>query len=136
MSEEIKLLNSRWNALKMERSTWLQQWSDVSRNLLPVNGRYFIGDRNKGFKRHNTIYDSTGTRALRVLAAGMMSGMTSPSRPWFRLSVTDTDLMEFQPVKVWLNAVSDQVSDVLAKSNCYRVLHSMYEELGDRRAHV
>ena len=130
MSEEIKLLNSRWGALKMERSTWLQQWSDVSRNLLPVNGRYFIGDRNKGFKRHNTIYDSTGTRALRVLAAGMMSGMTSPSRPWFRLSVTDTDLMEFQPVKVWLNAVSDQVSDVLAKSNCYRVLHSMYEELG------
>ncbi len=131
MSDDlVKLLSGRWGALKKERSSWLAHWSDVSVNLLPVNGRYFTGDRNRGFKRHNAIYDSTGTRALRVLGAGMMSGMTSPSRPWFRLSVADTDLMTSQPVKVWLNAVTDQVGDVMAKSNVYRVLHSMYEELG------
>ena len=129
-TDQLKLLNSRWAALKKERSSWLAHWSDVSLNLLPVNGRYFTSDRNRGFKRHNTIYDSTGTKALRVLAAGMMSGMTSPSRPWFKLSVTDTDLMTSQPVKVWLQAVTDQVGDVMAKSNVYRVLHSMYEELG------
>jgi hypothetical protein len=128
--DQIKLLNQRWGALKQERSSWMGQWMDVSANLLPVNGRYFISDRNRGFKRFNTIYDSTGTRALRILSAGMMSGMTSPSRPWFRLSVSDTDLMQYQPVKVWLNAVTDQVGDVMAKSNLYRVLHSMYEELG------
>lgn len=128
--DQIKLLNSRWGALKQERSSWFAHWSDVSANLLPVNGRYFVGDRNRGFKRHNAIYDSSGTRALRVLAAGMMAGMTSPSRPWFRLSVTDTDLMTSQPVKVWLNVVTDKVGDVMAKSNVYRVLHSMYEELG------
>lgn len=130
VSDQIKLLNQRWGALKLERATWMPQWMDVSANLLPVNGRYFVTDRNKGFKRFNAIYDSTGTKALRVLSAGMMSGMTSPSRPWFRLSVTDKDLMAYQPVKVWLNAVTDQVGDVMAKSNVYRVLHTMYEELG------
>lgn len=130
MDDQVKLLSQRWGALKKERSSWMGQWMEVSANLLPVNGRYFISDRNRGFKRFNTIYDSTATRALRVLSAGMMSGMTSPSRPWFRLSVSDKDLMQYQPVKVWLNAVTDQVGDVMAKSNLYRVLHSMYEELG------
>lgn len=129
-SDQVKLLTGRWGALKKERSSWLAHWADVSTNLLPVNGRYFVSDRNRGFKRHNAIYDGSGTKALRVLAAGMMSGMTSPSRPWFQLSVTDTDLMRSQPVKVWLNVVTDKVSDVMAKSNVYRVLHSMYEELG------
>ncbi len=130
MDDQVKLLSQRWGALKKERSSWMGQWMEVSANLLPVNGRYFISDRNRGFKRFNSIYDSTGTRALRVLSAGMMSGMTSPSRPWFRLSVSDSDLMQYQPVKVWLNAVTDQVGDVMAKSNLYRVLHTMYEELG------
>lgn len=130
MDDPIKLLSQRWGALKKERSSWMGQWMEVSANLLPVNGRYFISDRNRGFKRFNSIYDSTSTRALRILSAGMMSGMTSPSRPWFRLSVSDKDLMQYQPVKVWLNAVTDQVGDVMSRSNLYRVLHSMYEELG------
>ncbi len=129
-SERLKLLTQRWGALKIERSSWMGQWMEVSANLLPVNGRYFISDRNRGFKRFNNIYDSTGTKALRVLSAGMMSGMTSPSRPWFKLSITDKDLIQYQPVKVWLNSVTDMVSDVMAKSNVYRVLHTMYEELG------
>lgn len=130
MSEQVKQLNQRWGALKAERASWMTQWRDVSTNLLPVNGRYFVGDRNKGFKRFNNIYDSSATRALRVLSAGMMSGMTSPSRPWFTLSITDTDLMDVQPVKVWLNDVTEKIQSVMAKSNMYRVLHSMYEELG------
>ncbi|MFA6051552.1 MAG: portal protein [Methylobacter sp.] len=131
MSEEqFKQINKRWSALKQERASWLTHWADISNNILPYNGRYLVSDRNKGGKRNNNIYDNTGTRALRVLTAGMMSGMTSPSRPWFLLSVADTDLMKYQPVKLWLNAVSEQISGVLAKSNCYRVLHGMYGELG------
>ena len=132
MSEEtqIQLLNRRWSALKQERSSWYDHWSDVSRHLLPVNGRFFISDRNKGLKRHNAIYDSTGKRALRILAAGMMSGMTSPSRPWFRLAIPDRDLMRYQPVKQWLAGVTVQIQDVFSRSNAYRCLHSMYEELG------
>jgi hypothetical protein len=43
-------------------------------------------DRNKGNRRHNNIYDNTASRALKTMAAGMMSGATSPARPWFRLA--------------------------------------------------
>lgn len=121
---------SRWQGLKDERSSWVPHWRDISEHLLPRTGRFLLDDRNKGDKRHNKIYDSTGTRALRVLAAGMMAGMTSPARPWFRLTTSDPDLDKSADVKVWLAEVTRIMQTIFAKSNTYRALHSAYEELG------
>ena len=75
----------RWEALKSERSSWMTHWEQISRVLLPRAGRFLVTDNNRGDKRHNKILDNTGTRALRTLSGGMMAGMTSPARPWFRL---------------------------------------------------
>lgn len=123
-------LQTRWGQLKTERATWWAHWKELSDYLLPRSGRYFIQDRNKGWRRNNNIYDNTGTRSLRVLAAGMMSGLTSPARPWFRLSTSDPDLMQYQPVKAWLNDVTNLMLAIYQRSNTYRTLHMMYEELG------
>lgn len=120
----------RKTALWNERSSWVSHWREISDYLLPRSGRFFEQDRNRGEKKHNHIYDSTATRALRVLAAGMMSGMTSPARPWFRLAIQDTDMMEFEPVKVWLDDVSKLMREIFSRSNTYRSLHMVYEELG------
>ena len=121
---------TRWGALKSERSTWWSHWSEISDFVLPRAGRFFIQDRNRGQKRHNNIYDNTGTQALRVLAAGMMAGMTSPARPWFRLATPDADLNKSPAVNLWLSQVTKLMLDIFAKSNTYRSLHSGYEELG------
>lgn len=120
----------RWGELKTERATWMPHWKELSTFLLPRSGRYFIQDRNKGARRHNNIYDSTGTRAVRVLAAGMMAGMTSPARPWFRLETPDPELNKSGAVKLWLSDVTKLMLAVYAKSNTYRALHQTYEELG------
>lgn len=125
-----KLLLSRWGQLRNERESWMAHWKEISDYLLPRSGRFFVDDRNRGDKRHNNIYDNTGTRALRVLAAGMMAGMTSPARPWFRLTTSDPQLDESAAVKAWLADVTRLMQMVFAKSNTYRALHSMYEELG------
>jgi hypothetical protein len=124
-----KLL-TRWGQLKTERATWWAHWKEISDYLLPRSGRFFVQDRDRGQRRHNNIYDSTGTRALRVLAAGMMSGMTSPARPWFRLTTGNADLDQSGEVKVWLSQCQRTMMDIFSKSNTYRALHSMYEELG------
>ena len=121
---------TRWGALKSERSTWWSHWSEISDFVLPRAGRFFIQDRNRGQKRHNNIYDNTGTQALRVLAAGMMAGMTSPARPWFRLATPDAELNKSPAVNLWLSQVTKLMLDIFAKSNTYRSLHSGYEELG------
>lgn len=123
-------LLQRWAALESERSSWVDHWREISDYVLPRSGRFFSSDRNKGEKRHNNIYDNTGTLALRILGAGMMSGATSPARPWFRLATPDPELMQFDPVKLWLHDVTRLMLDVFQRSNTYRSLHQIYEELG------
>lgn len=123
-------LLKRKTALWNERSSWISHYREISDYILPRSGRFFEQDRNRGEKKHNNIYDSTGTRALRVLAAGMMSGMTSPARPWFRLAIADSDLMEYDPVKLWLNENAKIMREIFSRSNTYRALHMIYEELG------
>lgn len=123
-------LYTRWGQLKTERASWWAHWQELTTYILPRNGRYFRQDRDKGWRRHNNIYDNTGTRALRTLGAGMMAGATSPARPWFRLGTADPDLNSYQPVKLWLDDVTKRMQVVFQRSNTYRSLHGMYEELG------
>ena len=123
-----KLLE-RWIALKNERSSWDSHWREISDYVLPRSGRFFSKKVNDGGKVHNNIYDNTATRSMRVLAAGMMAGMTSPARPWFRLATQDEDLMKSDSVKLWLHGVTRTMLNVFARSNTYRALHTMYEEL-------
>ena len=130
MKTKKEKLITRWGHLRSERATWWSHWQEVTTYLLPRNGRYFQQDRNKGHRRHNSIYDNTGTRALRTLGAGMMAGATSPARPWFRLATADPELNSFAPVKLWLNDVTERMQLVFQKSNTYRTLHGIYEELG------
>ena len=120
----------RWTSLQTERSGWISHWRELNDYVLPRSARFDKSDRNRGTKKHNAIFDNTATRSLRVLSAGMMSGMTSPARPWFRLGLADKDLMEFGPVKVWLAQVQELMLNVFARSNTYLTLHSIYEDLG------
>lgn len=129
MEDKTKLLQ-RWQSLSQEFSSWKDHGEEISRHLLPRSGRFLVTDRNRGERKHNAIYDSTGTRALRVLGAGMMAGMTSPARPWFRLTTSIPDLDESDAVKQWLADIQRTMQMVFAKSNTYRALHTCYQELG------
>lgn len=121
----------RLESLKTERSSWDAHYRELSDRILPRNGRFFQkGDVNKGYRKHNRIYDSTGTQCARILGAGMMSGNTSPARPWVRLGIEDTDLNDYAPVKLWTAEVTKIMLRVFQKSNTYRSLHTMYEEQG------
>jgi len=125
-----QLIQSRLGQLKADRSTWFAHWQEITTYLLPRNGRYFLQDHNKGWRRHNNILDNTGTRALDTLAAGLMGGLTSPARPWFRLATSDEDLMQSANVKLWLAQCTRIMLNIFQKSNTYRALHGSYRELG------
>ena len=120
----------RKGALWNERSSWMSHWKEISDYQQPRAGRYFVTDRNKGDKRSNNILDNTAVFGSRTLAAGMMSGMTSPARPWFKLEIRDKDLMENAGVKAWLHDSAVLLRAIFAASNTYRSLHTLYEELG------
>lgn len=130
MDDKRNRLLKRKTALWSERASWDSHWQEIATYQLPRAGRFQTTDTNKGDKRFNSIYDSTAIFAHRTLAAGMMSGMTSPARPWFRLALSDKDLMEYAPVRDWLFSVSGMMRAVFYASNTYNSLHQCYEELG------
>lgn len=121
---------SRKSALWNERSSWITHWREISDYQQPRAGRFVVTDRNRGDKRANNILDNTAVASARTLAAGLMSGVTSPARPWFRLEIQDTDLMEAGAVKTWLHDTASLLRRIFAASNTYRALHHVYEELG------
>jgi hypothetical protein len=125
-----QLMFNRLGQLKNERASWMSHWKELSNYLSPRQGRYFVTDRNKGNRRHNAIYDNTGSRALNVLAAGLMGGLTSPARPWFKLATADEELNEAPAVKKWMADRTNTMLSIFQRSNTYRALHMVYKELG------
>jgi Bacteriophage head to tail connecting protein len=119
-----------WQALKAQRLTWEPVWRDLVDHVLPDAGRFILSDKLRAGQRHDLeIINGTPTRACRVLAAGMMAGITSPARPWFRLITPDPNLSELGPVKLWLAEVEDRIRQALARSNIYKVLSKLYYDL-------
>ena len=129
MSEQTKHFLTRKGSLWSERDSWFTHYRELSENFAPRTGRFFVQDRNRGTKRHSKVIDSTVSRAVRVCAAGLMAGMTSPARPWFRLETADKELMQSANVKQWINFCTELMRTIFARSNTYRSLHSIYEEL-------
>lgn len=113
-----------------ERSTFESHWRDLGEYILPRRPRFFVTDVNRGDRRNQKIIDSSARLAARTLASGMMSGVTSPSRPWFRLSTGKRDLDDSGEVKRWLNDTRDDMLRVFNKSNLYNVLPTVYGDLG------
>lgn len=122
----------RKTALENERSSWLPELKDVSENIVPWRGRFTTTEtnRNQHTSRLKKLYDSTGTRAHAVLEAGLMSGNTSPARPWFRLKTPDATLNEFHSVKEWLDDSAKIMRTVFSRANTYKMLRAIYAELG------
>ena len=121
----------RWKRLEDDRSSWRSHWIEITDYLLPRRGRYLIESQNsKGRKRTNKIVDNTAGQALRTLAAGMMSGMTSPARPWFRLQTPNPELMDAPGVKDWLGQAERIIRTILTRSNFYNSASTIYTELG------
>lgn len=116
--------------LESERSTFKSQWQDLGDYILPTRPRWTVTDANKGTRKNTKIINSTATMSARTLRSGMMSGITSPARPWFRLTTPDPDMAEYSKVKRWLHIVADRMSTAFLRSNLYNTLPLLYGDLG------
>jgi len=105
-------------------------WKDLSDYFFPRRSRFWTGDRNRGDARSQKIIDSTGRFAARTLQHGLHAGLTSPARPWMRLTTPDPDLAEFAPVKQWLHVVTQRMFTVFQQTNLYNALPTIYGDIG------
>lgn len=117
--------------LTTDRSSFESHWRELSDFINPRGSRFLVTDVNRDDRRNTKIIDPTATLAARTLSSGMMSGITSPARPWFKLATPDPDMMDYGPVKMWLEVVQRRMNEVFNKSNLYQSLPLLYASLGN-----
>lgn len=123
----LKTVRNTSAFLEAQKQDWEKAWQDVTQYVVPHKGTFSGFGRKARF--NSKIIDATASRAIRILAAGMQSGLTSPAQPWFRLRLLEKELMEYAPVRLWLDAVESRIYNELAHAGFYQAAHSMYSEL-------
>lgn len=107
---------------------WWQQWIEISRFILPDDARFFVSDTNRGQNRYQAIRNTKACRCFRTLSAGMMTGMTSPARPWFDYAVDGSE--DDNDMTAALQEATNIVRKLFLGSNLYNELPTLYRHLG------
>ena len=128
--EQHKLLLSTLGELRIDRQPYWSLWRDLANYFLPKRYVWLQSAKEQRVReaRNPFILDSTGTSAARILASGMMNGITSPSRPWFRLRVPGYD-DDGGPIAQWADEVSRRMMVVMSESNFYNSMAVLYLDL-------
>lgn len=117
--------------LKAERQHFEPEWREIAQHSQPSRSRFLQAEGKRAYRRSNrAIYNSHGILAFRTLAGGMYSGLSSPSRPWFRLKPYDEALTGDQDTKIWLAEVERRMYAFLAGTNFYTSVRTGYAEIG------
>jgi hypothetical protein len=125
-------MHARIEGMRSTRLTWWAHWARLAEVYLPRRYKWFVTPNqwNRGTQINTSIVDETGVLAARTLSAGMMSGLTSPTKPWFKLGFHDLQFVDYGPAKEWLAECERRIARVLAESNFYQALGVLYHDNG------
>ena len=136
VAEQIRRSWTRLNS-RYENQGWLGHHREIAKNFMPRKGRYLksanidTSDMDRGSQMNGSLLNSTGVIAARTLASGLMSGITSPARPWFKLALPLQQAKnQSWATRVWLYQVTQIMLEIAAQSNTYKSLSGIYEEVG------
>lgn len=126
-----KGLIAKLGKLEEVRQPYLEFWKELADHYLPQRYSWLSTTSSRVRSMHNPhILDSTGAIAARVLASGMMNGITSPARPWFTMRLASVGgFEETLRTRQWLDEVTRRMAFVLAESNFYNAMAVMYLDL-------
>lgn len=125
----IKTANRTVENLKTLRSEEFAHWREIAEWISPRRGQWLVTDRKSRSKMHGRIINNVANDSAKIGAAGMQSGLTSRSRPWFQLTTADIRLRRDPEVKIWLRTVEDLLREVLDRSNFYETTRINYDEM-------
>lgn len=131
-------LEARLMGLRTWRESWWNQnWSDLAQYIEPRRSIWLTqstggipspNNMSRGRPINNSIVDPTATYAVRVCSSGIMSGLASPSRPWFKVMPSINIELDDEGRK-WLDDVEDRIYTILAGSNFYNSFAQECEDL-------
>jgi hypothetical protein len=123
--------NKRLVGLKRVREPYEPEWKEIAQHAQPSRSRFLFDDNQgrRAGRSNRAIYNSHGINSFRITAAGMTSGLSSPSRPWFRLTTFDEESLDDEETRDWLSEVEKRMYAFLAETNFYAAAKSGYAEI-------
>ena len=131
-------IDARLTMARSWRFSWIEHWALIAQYLNPRRSLWLSNggvdqpvpnSMVRGLPVNQAILDPTATYAMQVCAAGMMSGLMSPSRPWFKLGPGVKNFPLDTEAKLWYEEVEDRVYKVFAESNFYDSAAVMFKDL-------
>lgn len=117
--------------METERNNFKQIWRELADYILPTRYTWLLSEteRQKKLTKNPNIIDGTATKAARTGASGLLNGITSPSRPWFKLRLKRDPSNQSYEVRRWLDDVERIILQTMADTNFYNSLATMYLDL-------
>ncbi len=131
-TEELEKNLKLVRAMENVRASWEDTWREIRDYIYPHSALALDNDAGElqGRKRYAKILDSYPEKAVRVLAAGMLGGMLSPSRMWFQLGFKDWQARELSAeAGAWLGKVRDILLHYFNRSDIYGAMHTLFREM-------
>jgi hypothetical protein len=112
------------------RWTWWAFWEQLARFFMPRRHKWFITPNryDRGLPVNDQIKDSTGLQAVRTCAGGMWTGLTSPSRPWFKLAIALPWIKADADAQAWLTDTTERLYTMFAGSNFYTIMAQAFKD--------
>lgn len=133
--EPVGTLKSKLERIRLDLwstlDNFVPHWQEIADYVRPRRPRFLVTDVNQGDKRTSKIINSSATLASNVLASGMVSGITSPSRKWMGLTTPYAQLNNLPNVKAWLYDTNEKMLAQLGQTEFYQVIQTFYQDLGD-----
>lgn len=130
-SPTYQYLSARMQSLRAWRWPKWCYWEVLARYFVPFRYAWVVtaNRMNRGHPVNDSIIDSTGLLAVRTCSAGMWTGLTSPSRPWFKLDPGQPGVKLDRPALEWIQRLQDAVYAVLKQSNFYGQMAVVFKDL-------
>jgi hypothetical protein len=124
-------LEQRLAALRTWRWSWWVFWAVLAAFFIPFRYLWLVTANRtwRGGNLNQQILNSRGVLAARTCAAGMWTGLCSPSRPWFKLGIGTPWLTLDRDGKAWLKDTEDKIYTVLHQSNFYTTMAQAFQDL-------
>jgi hypothetical protein len=136
-NDKGRQITATYKKLVDRRMPLERHWKDAFEYTYPVRGEGFLGMDTDGITRAvsaqaktATIYDSTSTDSVRLLASSILSGLTPSHSQWFDLQVPNvSESVIPRDAKQWLQDAATTLFNMIHSSNYNAVAYEFFVDM-------
>lgn len=130
-ADKHKLIKSDVESLRAKRRPMWTIWRELAATYLPYRHPWLLNaQRSEQLSLNPDYITDVGLKAARVQTAGLMNGITSPTRPWVKLETDFGANRMTYAEKRWLFETTAIFHTLLSRSNFYHTMAMEYFDVG------